>query len=99
MRREIFHKCYNICVINRATSDLKTVSYRFVNNESNKEKPRSLSPSVIGKKIEKTKVKKLTYPLFFKINQNSFKGLFFTNLIKRPVGLCLEQQSGIVAKI
>jgi hypothetical protein len=58
MRREIVHKCNNICVIYRATSDLKTVSCRFVNNESNEENPTSLSPSVIGKKIEKTKVKK-----------------------------------------
>jgi hypothetical protein len=71
MRREIFNKCNNICVINRATSDLKTVSYRFVNNESNKEKPRSLSRSVIGKKIEKTKVKKFIYPVFFQINQTT----------------------------
>jgi hypothetical protein len=93
MCREIFHKCNNNCVIYRATSDLKTVSCRFVNNESNKEKPRSLSPSVIGKKIEKTKVKKLIYPVFFEINQNNFVGLFLIALVKEAVNLCLEWQS------
>jgi hypothetical protein len=87
MRREIFHKCNNICVVYRAMSDLKTVSCRFVYNESNREKPTSLSLSVIEKKIEKTKVKKLIYPVFFEINQNNFVGLFLIALVKEAVNL------------